>query len=167
MRGVKTLLAYFSPFFDKALCGGFAEGFKDQVLLPQDEPRLVRLLVDWTVSGQITAVAAEECAGAHGENMEMDLAMAAAWVMGNKYLCPGFCNAIMEHFLEHHRSDHPSPNTLRYVFENTLDDCKLRSAMMDAICNDGPLRDPGHLFFASLQKEWMDYIAGASTEAEQ
>jgi hypothetical protein len=124
----KTLLGYFSKFFESALYGGFSEATETEIALPEEQGEQMKEFVGWLYSGQsafdtkvekalarMTADAekfntcnGEEIDCAHGqvysgllqEDYELELFMESLWIVADKLLCPSFANHVMKQLLQ-------------------------------------------------------------------
>ena len=119
--------------------------------MPKDSESTIQRLVGWMQTGSITY--AEVQKSNWMENTGTVLAQ--LWIVGNKYLSSGFCNAIMHLLFQHITLHYLHPEAAAYVFENTLDSSKLRKFVLDCLQAYGPFSHNDDEF----RGEWLEFTA--------
>ena len=123
----KALLTHHSPFFAAALNGSFAEAKLNSVTMPDNDPSVFRLWVQWLYIGHVI------CHILRVEDVN-DL-LVNAWILGDKLGCHIFQNIVMMGLLACH-SPSPEisviePSTLRVAYEGSAPGSMLRKWAMD------------------------------------
>ena len=141
----KALLIHQSPFFVAALNGSFAEAKLDSVTMPEDDPNVFRLWVQWLFAGTITR---------HNSN-----GLVKAWILGDKLGCPIFQNTIMMALLECRdpkREDRlVEPSALRAAYEGSTTGSKLRKWALDFFLFETRKIQDGSLSAAQRNLSWI------------
>ena len=118
----KALLTRNSPFFAAALNGSFAEAKSNSVTMPEDDPEVFRLWVQWLYLGKIT------CRILHVE--DVNNIFVKAWMLGDKLGCAIFQDIVMMELLACHSPKVEKPkietSTLRAAYEGSAPRSKLR-----------------------------------------
>jgi len=106
----KTLLAFYSEFFDAALFGNFLEAEKGQVSLHDVNADAFKAYMGWIYTGHV----------------ESPLLVAELWVLGDQLRSSAFTNEIMYLLFALHSSTYVTAQEFDYVEKNTLKTSKLR-----------------------------------------
>ena len=121
----KALLIRQSLFFAAALSGSFAEAELNSVTMPEDDPNIFKLWVQWLYVGQFTYV--KERVGE---------IMVKGWILGDKLGCYIFRDVVMVKLLACHSSglghDLIDPSTLRAAYEGSAPGSLLRRWALDS-----------------------------------
>ena len=124
----KALLTHKSPFFAAALNGSFAEAKMNSVTMPDDDPNIFRLWVQWLFVGNITC----QISGIE----DINNVLVKAWILGNKLGCHNFQNEAMIGLLLSQSpklKDHViEPSTLRAAYEGSAPGSVLRRWAIDS-----------------------------------
>jgi len=111
-----------SVFFRTALDGPFKEAHDNCVLLPEDDVHVFEFFVDWLAEGSsaLSKILPSDC----------DTLLPQIWVFGEKIGAKSFKNAAMEALLKRYNGERrgtpPTQQELTFIYENTLNDSKLR-----------------------------------------
>lgn len=125
----ETLLRATTPFFDKALSGGFAEAETRTISLPVDEPEIFLEYIRYIYAGCPAKLGL-------GEASVLNLLVCVKlWVLADKLLCPKLQNSATVALITYQKlvPNRLSRDTLRYVWDRTADGCKLRKLLMDIV----------------------------------
>ena len=118
----KALLVRQSPFFAAALNGSFAEAKLNSVTMPDDDPIVFRLWVQWLYVGGIAYRVL------HVE--DINNVLMKAWILGDKLDCHVFQDIVMMELLACHSLKVERPlfetSTLRAAYEGSAPGSKLR-----------------------------------------
>ena len=118
----KALLTRQSPFFAAALNGSFAEAKLNSIAMPDDDPDVFRLWVQWLYVGRIT------CQILRVE--DINNVLVKAWILGDKLDCHIFQDIVMMELLACHSPKVERPlietSTLRAAYEGSAPGSKLR-----------------------------------------
>ena len=141
----KAHLIRQSPFFAAALNGSFAEAKLNSVAMPDDDPNLFRLWVQWLYIGKITKPIL---------SVEDINVVVKAWILGDKLDCHIFQDVVMMQLLACHSPKVERPligtSTLRTAYEGSAPGSKLRKwALNFFLFEIGKTRDGT---FLSLQR---------------
>lgn len=106
-------------------------------------------MVDWMATG----------GGDQQDSTETGNTLAKFWITGNKYLCPGYCNFIMEKVIGFCTECKIYPEMVLQVFNGTVQSSKLRLVVMNALQAKGPLRDlpEGEMNFC--KEHWLEFVS--------
>ncbi|KAH7067171.1 hypothetical protein FB567DRAFT_483936 [Paraphoma chrysanthemicola] len=119
----KALISYYSPFLKAACQRDFQEKRENRITLPDDDPTVVGLFVEWMYYGSYTAPRPLLFAG----DVNMDV---KCWILGDKLLSVDFKNHAMKRiFHEYHgffTSRTVSTEDMQFILENTGPKSKLR-----------------------------------------
>ncbi|KAK0515384.1 hypothetical protein JMJ35_002763 [Cladonia borealis] len=118
----KALLTRHSLFFAAALDGSFAEAKLNSVTMPDDDPNVFRLWVQWLYLGHITC----QILGVD----DINNVLVKAWILGDKLGCQIFKDVVMMDLLACHSPKVERPlietSTLRTAYEGSAPGSKLR-----------------------------------------
>ncbi|KAH8732475.1 hypothetical protein GQ44DRAFT_586718, partial [Phaeosphaeriaceae sp. PMI808] len=89
----KALISQHSPFLKAACDRNFCEREENRILLPDDEPAVFDLFVQWLYYGKYTHISTTK----HEPGLD-----AQAWVLADKLLSTGFKNHAMTHIFDKH-----------------------------------------------------------------
>lgn len=120
----KTLLSFYSAFFDKALYGAFKDAGSSEIVLPEENEQEMSKFVTWLYTGAL------KC--------EYEFPACALWVLGDKLGAPAFINEAMYSIGDHYAAENLFAATAQYVYSNTIPGSKLRSFLCDVIQFEGP-----------------------------
>lgn len=136
----KTLLGYYSEFFEASLYGDFKGAHTGEVILPEESPDVVGAFISWLYTG---------CIIWDGEAVERQFdepysegipPAVGLWVLGDKFLSPQFTNAVMDSIIAHFADNGVlEAKTAEFAYENTIDGSKLRRFIKDLIETEGPI----------------------------
>ncbi|KAH7066088.1 hypothetical protein BKA63DRAFT_453637 [Paraphoma chrysanthemicola] len=119
----KALISYHSPFLKAACQRDFQEKQENRIALPDDDPTVFGLFVEWMYYGSYTAPRPILFVG--DANVDVK-----CWILGDKLLSVDFKNHAMKRiFNEHHgffTSRTVSTEDMQFVLENTGPKSKLR-----------------------------------------
>jgi hypothetical protein len=141
----KTLLSFYSAFFDRALYGGFKESQDDVIKLPEDDIHVVSQFISWIYSGRLNRRKSKR----HYKR--------SSWIFGDKIGAPLFTNDVIHllcDYFNHRKTS--SPWNVKYTYSSTLPGAKLRLLDSDLIISRGPLLKNKS---ATRQQNWLDLIA--------
>jgi hypothetical protein len=128
----KALICHHSPTLE-AVCNrdGHAND-RIRILLPEDDPHVFQLFVEWAMYGGYTANAAT--LGSKNPEVSID---AQAWVLGDSLRSTAFKNYAMGRLYDRHATNFaPTPITpgdVRYVFSNSSANAKIRQIFLDLL----------------------------------
>ena len=119
----KALLIHESSFFAAALSGPFAEAKLNSVTMPDDDPDVFELWIQWLLVADIAC--------------EFDVLWVKAWILGDKLGCLEFQNLVMIRLLDSHspfqKAGLIEPSTLRVAYEGSAPGSKLRKWAIDLV----------------------------------
>lgn len=127
----KALLAYYSPFFDAALYGYFAESESNLIALPEDDPAEIQAFVNWCYTGTVDM----KIGGIPGTKL---------WVLGDKLLSTGFMNTATMMVLARVNGYDLDPKEVAYVYDEVREGSKLHQLMRRLVYLEGPFRPDYH-----------------------
>jgi len=117
----KDFLCYYSPYFDAALNGRFAEGETQTIDLEDVHPKVFALFVQWLHAQKaLDNKAAEICPGS--------LILSNLWILADRLLIPTLQNEVIvayEKALVAYKK-RPTETTLDYIYKNTTPGSLLR-----------------------------------------
>lgn len=122
-----NLISYHSLFFKAACSWHFQEGRKKQVELPEDDPAVFGLFVEWMYYGSYDALSLTT-------HSSID---AKCWVLGDKLLCSGFKNYAMSRLYAQHTTTSfakaVTSDDLEYACDTSASNSKLRQFYADFV----------------------------------
>jgi hypothetical protein len=123
--------------------------------LPEDDSTGIQLLVDWIQTGGIDI-----------PNYRADYltSLPSQRVLGNKYLCHGYCNFVMKKIIRLCNTFELYPDIFQKVFETTTENSKLRLMVLDALQAKGPFRELTTTTLNPFREEWLEFICDAGDE---
>lgn len=131
------LISQHSAVLDNACRRNCKEHNYRGVHLPNDEPLIFGLFVDWMHRGSYDVSPSERRTSTNGGPLiSADI---KAWMLGDKLRCNGFKNFAMARLHAEYsrwaaiRSLAATPAEIRYVCEHTGEDSKLRACVLDFI----------------------------------
>lgn len=95
---------------------------------------------------------------------ELLTSLPAQWVLGNKYLAPGYSNLIMKSLINHCEAFEIDPDIVQEVFKSTTEKSKLRMVVLDALNAKGPFRELPTGVVNPFRDEWLEFICDAGGE---
>jgi hypothetical protein len=123
----KNLISHYSPFFQAACSWDFQETRNERIELPEDDPALFALFVEWMYYGSY-------------EFSSLSLhpsTDAKCWVLGDKLLCSEFKNYALSRLYGQHVATSFSRavpyNDVQYAWDNTAPAAKLRQFYVDFV----------------------------------
>ena len=123
----KALISHHSAFLKAACSRNFKEREENRILLPEDDPIVFGLFVEWMYYGEYNA--SQSASLFNDTNKEVDLNV-GCWVLGDKILNVAFKNYAMHRLYKLYTSDITwrtvTTHDVQYVCENTAVDSKLR-----------------------------------------
>jgi hypothetical protein len=121
-----NLVSHYSPYA-KDICSSSSQGSCKQLTLPDHQPAIFSLFVEWLYYGCYHSFSAVS-------NPSID---ARCWVLGNKLLCIDFQNYVMRRlYVQYTTPMFGRPMTcddVRYVWGNTSSGSKLRKFYMNFV----------------------------------
>jgi len=88
----KNLISHYSPFLQAACSWDFKENRNGQIELPEDDPTVFGLFVEWMYYGSYNVSLLTSCSSTD----------AKCWVLGDKLLCGEFKNYALSRLYELH-----------------------------------------------------------------
>jgi hypothetical protein len=123
----KNLISHFSPFLQAACSGPFRETQEGRIELPDDDPTVFGLFVEWMYYGSYDILPPTTYSSTD----------AKCWVLGDKLLCGEFKNYALGRLYRRHVSTYfglpVSCEEVQYAWENTASDAKLRQFYGDFV----------------------------------
>ena len=121
----KKLLVKHFTFFVAALGSNFAEGRTQCVTLPEEDPNLFRLLIEWLHRG-----------GTLGEVLSTTFRSflddyIRAWALGDRLGCSKFQDTAMLEIFSYHVDERIFPSTKSLMYEFTAPESRLRKFAID------------------------------------
>ncbi|TVY87472.1 hypothetical protein LAWI1_G006420 [Lachnellula willkommii] len=135
----KAILCHYSPFFDAAFNGGFEEDTTQELDLPDTDPIVFGILVEWAYSQRVMMSTTET---------RNDLfTLMKLWVLADRCLIPRLQNETLV-YLEARRAalsgTLPRLDTFTYLYDNTAHRSPLRQYFAhlasNGMVNDGSQR---------------------------
>jgi hypothetical protein len=161
----RALFGYYSGFFDGALYGGFTEGSKSEMNLPEDLESHVRAFVQWTYTGHVFESFAEPAVVPHSDMFDLSgVAAEELWIFANKILAPKFANDIM-HFilmkynLEDQYHQPPLGANAKYVFDEAPVGSKLRDFMTKFLQAKRPFSNQVYTPPQGFHEGWLTILS--------
>ncbi|KAL9051666.1 MAG: hypothetical protein Q9162_005875 [Coniocarpon cinnabarinum] len=124
----RALLCHYSTYFHNALEGHFRETREGVVHLEDEDPVLFNRVVRWLMTGTIVD---------HESNTLQDLKDSCSlWMFGDRRSMPALQNSAIDAFREVDlRYWYWDKSIIRYVFENTMPNARLRSFVVENFVN--------------------------------
>ncbi|KAL9092062.1 MAG: hypothetical protein Q9159_001061 [Coniocarpon cinnabarinum] len=124
----RALLCHYSTYFHNALEGHFREAREGVVHLEDEDPVLFNRVVRWLMTGTIVD---------HESNTLQDLKDSCSlWMFGDRRSMPALQNSAIDAFREVDlRYWYWDKSIIRYVFENTMPNARLRSFLVENFVN--------------------------------
>ncbi|KAF1914382.1 hypothetical protein BDU57DRAFT_558026 [Ampelomyces quisqualis] len=121
------LLKHYSSYFRNALKESWVEGETKIVRLAADEPANFKTFFHWLYSGKLYYTLTPE-----GKVPFSDTKICSLYVFGDARGIPEFCNAAVDLLFVRFAHEWAYPATpLRYVYDNTSANSKLRKLLVD------------------------------------
>lgn len=120
----KDLLAHYSTFFATALKGDFAEASTNAISLPEVEPRVFEVFVQWLYLG----IFHREKASRHSVSRHSQLA--EAWILGDRLGCAAFQDFAMLKLTSYHKRYVINQSFVTLAYRNSPSGSKLRRCLV-------------------------------------
>jgi hypothetical protein len=119
-------------FFKSTFQGGFREGDKKVLELPEDDPIAFGFILDHILQEW----AGENAINKLGDPEAVSMAWCRAWVLADKLGCPNISSrvelAYLEYLLKLSLDERMiPPAAAEYLYENTSEPCELREALVE------------------------------------
>lgn len=128
----KRLITHYSPFLAAASNGSFKEHHENLIELPNDDPAIFTLFVEWLYYGDYAIAPFSLPSRSRTDIPSVD---AECWVLGDKLLCADFKNHAMGRLYRQHTSNNfytpISPRDVQFACENSSDNSALRNFYID------------------------------------
>ncbi|KAF7195421.1 hypothetical protein HII31_03313 [Pseudocercospora fuligena] len=125
-------LAEHSPFFKAALDAKWREGQTREISLPEDEPDVVVIYLDWLSSKDVPLFLSES------KTPDYTL-LFKVYIFGDKVKDDAFCDRVLSMVcrgldLKDAKGDvrSPAPSKLKFLYDRTLPSCPLRALIAQA-----------------------------------
>ncbi|RDW92786.1 BTB/POZ domain-containing protein [Aspergillus mulundensis] len=144
-----NLLRRSSAFFEKALDGPWIEATQRTVKLPEDNPEIFAIYAHyahWLYSDNLAIVDNTSRESSLGDFFELT----DCYVFGNKVLCPGFQNAVIDAYVMNWYNSscrllfRPGEEIVKRIYGNTAPGSALRRIVIDLYNRYG-------------DKKWLDH----------
>jgi hypothetical protein len=123
----KCLISHHSPFLEAACSRDFKERHENRIRLPDDDPIVFALFVEWMYYGDY-CIAPLSLSSA--DSIEITNLDAKCWVLGDKLLCTGFKNHAMRRLYTEHTvaifNKVVTISDMQYACSNSGEHSKLR-----------------------------------------
>lgn len=121
----KNLISHYSPFLQAACSWNLQENRNERIELPEDDPTLFGLFVEWMYYGSYDSLSPHSSTDAK------------CWVLGDKLLCSEFKNYALSRLYDQHIAasfGRAVPyNDVQYAWDNTAPAAKLRQFYVDFV----------------------------------
>jgi hypothetical protein len=150
----KTLLGFYSQYFEAALYSGFSESISSEMPLPEDNFAGAQKFVAWLYTGRVSWVAGESPVDMrldNGDGYESgnhddkkcefysgETVTAHTWIFADRMMAPRFANYAMEILCDLYDEQDCSAHEAVYAFENSIPNSKIRHFFRDMIAYAGP-----------------------------
>ena len=122
----KDLICSKSPFFSAACNGNFIEGKEGLVRLPEDQPPIFDLFLQWLYTGDVPVTSSD----AYLDWSES----AALYVLAEKLQISELKNAVIDQWICKNKATDEYPiGIVAYVYTNTLDSSPLRRLVVEMV----------------------------------
>lgn len=175
----KDLLCNKSPFFSAAVNDHWKEGQEGRVPLPNDDPAVFALYIQWIYRGRIFS---RQDMGDTGGNQQEIKLLVDAFVLGEKLQDQDFKDAVIDSLVyavdtpdEQDKKWYPTPSAVDSAYRGTPESSPLRRLMvdmhffhghpewLDETYNTEFLRDVARLFL----QDRSDYVTRADRTTAQ
>jgi hypothetical protein len=133
----KSLISHYSPFLKAACLRDFKERRENQIQLPDDDPVVFALFVEWMYYGEYAIAPFSLPLRVGNDNVSVH---AKCWVLGDKLLCTEFKNHVMSRLYAQHNakifSRAISTLDVQYACDNSAEDSKLRKWYVDFVATN-------------------------------
>ncbi len=155
----KELLIDSSPFFAAALDGSFAEATSKVIRLPEDNPDIFALFIQWLYVGDF---AHGFCTADHTNDYDLDnnddhhccrasiLIDIRAWILGDKLGCSIFKDVAMLRLIRAFDTWSIDTTTVRIAYEGSAHGSKLRKFLLDEFRHEAKAD-----YFSDDTDEWV------------
>jgi hypothetical protein len=134
---LKRLISYYSPFLAAACLRDFKERRKNRIQLPDDDPVVFALFVEWMYYGEYSVAPLWLPIRVENDGISVH---ARCWVLGDKLLSTEFKNHVMSRLYAQHNahiySIPISTLNVQYACDNSAEDSKLRKLYVDFVATN-------------------------------
>lgn len=137
-----------------------------EISLPQDDPEQIQIFVDWVKTGRLLLSGGDRRGGVYPKcDQDWSLRCPAVdlWVTADRLIAPKYENVIMNSFLNFLeaapsgiRNTRLPASTVRFVYDNTFDNSKLRTFIKDMVTHKSPFGLIGYAPGTLQRQEWVD-----------
>ena len=149
----KALLTRQSLFFAAALNGSFAEAKLNSVTMPDDDPNVFRVWVQWLLVGYTNSETIPY--------EEVNNVLVKAWILGDKLGCHIFQDFIMTGLLVVLGSDYWTeikPSTFRAAYEGSAPGSMLRKWAVDLFLFETRNKEGGKVSALQRNSLWFSEV---------
>jgi hypothetical protein len=133
----KRLISYYSPFLKAACLRDFKERRENRIELPNDDPVVFALFVEWMYYGDYAIAPFSLPSRIANGGTRVD---AECWVLGDKLLCEEFKTYAMRRLYAQHKtaifSRAVSTSDVQYAYENSAENSNLRKFYADFVATN-------------------------------
>jgi hypothetical protein len=138
----KRLISHYSPFLEAACLRDFKERRENRIQLPDDDPIVFALFVEWMYYGEYNIAPLLLPVDIGNDRISVH---AKCWVLGDKLLCTEFKNHAMSRLYAQHNADifsrAISTLDVQYACDNSAEDSKLRKLYVDFVATNFEKKD--------------------------
>ena len=128
----KRLISHHSPFLAAACDRDFKERRENLIELPDDDPTVFALFVEWLYYGAYAIEPLSLPSNAGNDGVSVD---AECWVLGDKLLCSNFKSYAMRRLYKQHTakifSRSITTDDVQFACDHSAQDSKLRELYVD------------------------------------
>ena len=148
----RSLLGYYSNYFQASLFGGFSEAGASELRLKEEIDGHIQSFVCWAYTGKVVPAFADQYTNYRRRMFEL-------WVLGDRLVAPKFCNDVMMTILTDFDMNGPliSAAAARFVYDSTAKGSKLRLLLRDTIASGGPFATVSE-YDEEEQNKWEELI---------
>lgn len=133
----KRLISHYSPFLAAACLRDFKERRENRIQLPDDDPVVFALFVEWMYYGEYAIAPLLLPVNAGSDSISIH---AKCWVLSDKLLCTEFKNHAMSRLYAQHSANifsrAVSTLDVQYACDNSAEDSKLRKLYVDFVATN-------------------------------
>jgi len=133
----KRLISHYSPFLEAACLRDFKELRENRIQLPDDDPVVFALFVEWMYYGEYTIAPFQLPVHVRSDSISIH---AKCWVLGDKLLCTEFKDHAMSRLYAQHNANiftrAISTLDVQYACDNSAEDSKLRKLYVDFVATN-------------------------------